>query len=110
MATGSLTIEQVLALLAQTPPRIAELTAGLASAELKAAPNQGEWSANDILAHLRSCDDMWGRCIMQMLAEDKPTIRAVNPRTWIKQTDYPEQEFQPSLSAFTKQRADLVAL
>ncbi len=45
-----------------------------------------------------------------MIAEDTPTLRAVNPRTWIKKTDYPELEFRPSLRSFTTQRADLLAV
>ncbi len=45
-----------------------------------------------------------------IIAEDRPTYRAVNPTTWIKKTDYREQEFQPSLQAFTAQRAELVAV
>jgi len=48
----SLTTEQVLTLLAATPRRIAALTAGLAPAQLHTTPNPGEWSANDVLAHL----------------------------------------------------------
>ena len=110
MSRSSLTIEQILTALAETPPRIAELTVGLTTAQLHAAPNRGEWSANDVLAHLRSCADMWGNCIVAMIAQDTPTLRAVNPRTWIKQTDYLEQEFRPSLRAFTRQRTDLLAV
>jgi len=34
----------------------------------------------------------------------------VNPRTWIKQTDYLDLEFQPSFRAFKKQRAALLTL
>ncbi len=110
MPNRSLTIEQVLTLLAQTPPRIVALTAGLTPAQLHATPNQGKWSANDVLAHLRSCADVWGNCILAMIAEDTPTLRAVNPRTWIRKTDYLEQEFQPSLHAFATQRTDLLAV
>jgi len=106
----SLTIEQVLTILAETPPRIAALTVGLAPAQLHAAPNHEEWSANDVLAHLRACADVWGNCIVAMIAEDTPTLRAVNPRTWIKKTDYLEQEFQPSLHAFAAQRTNLLAV
>jgi len=106
----SLTIEQVLTLLAETPPRIAALTAGLAPAQLRTAPDHGGWSANDVLAHLRACADVWGNCIVAMIAEDTPTLRAVNPRTWIKQTDYRDLEFRPSLRAFATQRADLLAV
>jgi hypothetical protein len=78
------TIEQLLAQLAETPARLAALTAGLAPEQLRAAPGPGEWSANDVLAHLRSCADVWGDYIRLILAQDMPTIRAVNPRTWIK--------------------------
>ena len=104
-----LNIEQVLTLLAATPPRIAVLSAGLVRAQLHAAPNQDEWSANDVLAHLRACADVWGGCMAAIIAQDTPTLRAVNPLTWIGKTDYLEQEFQPSLHAFATQRTDLLA-
>ena len=106
----SLSSEQVLDLLAETPPRLEALTAGLAPAQLRAAPNDGEWSANDVLAHLRACADVWGSCIAAIIAEERPTLRAINPRTWITQTDYRELEFQPSLHAFAAQRAELLAV
>jgi hypothetical protein len=106
----SLTTEQVLTLLAETPLRIAALTVGLAPAQLHTTPNHDGWSANDMLAHLRACADVWGNCIVAMIAEDTPTLRAVNPRTWIKKTDYLELEFRPSLRSFATQRADLLAV
>ncbi len=61
-----------------------------------------------MLAHLRSCADVWGNCITTLLHQDKPTIRTVNPTTWIKNTNYLEQGFRPSLQAFTVQRAKLL--
>ncbi len=105
-----LTIEQILTMLAAAPSRLAELTEGLPPAQLLAPPEPGEWSARDVLAHLRACSDMWGKYIAVILSEDRPTIKAVNPTTWIKQTNYREQEFKPSLQAFTTQRADLLAV
>lgn len=110
MPDRRLTVEQVLDLLAATPPRIAELTAGVAPDALRTSPGPGEWSANDVLAHLRACADVWGDGIAAILAEDRPTLRAVNPRTWIARTDYPDLGFGPSLRAFTEQRAELLAL
>jgi hypothetical protein len=110
VASASLTIEQMLTLLAATPPRIAALTAGMAPAQLQTAPGGDAWSLNDVLAHLRACADVWGGCMMTMLAEDRPTLRAINPRAWIEQTDYREQEFPSSLRAFTAQRAELLAV
>ncbi len=110
MPSRSLTTEQVLILLTETPKRIAALTACLAPEELQTRPAPDEWSANEVLAHLRACADMWGNCIVAMIAEDMPTLRAVNPLTWIKKTDYLELEFRPSLRSFAAQRADLLAV
>jgi hypothetical protein len=105
-----LTIEQILIRLTEQPKEIAALTGRLPRARLHRAPSRGEWSVNDVLAHLRSCADMWGKYIATIIAEDRPTIRAMNPTTWIKSTNYPELEFAPSFRAFTKQRAELLAL
>lgn len=104
-----LTIDQVLTQLKEQPETIAALTARLPRDVLHRPESQGEWSVNDVLAHLRSCADMWGRYIAMIVAEDRPTIRAMNPTTWIKSTNYPELEFAPSFRAFAKQRAELLA-
>jgi hypothetical protein len=105
-----LTIEQILTHLAETPARLAGLTEGLTPAQRLEPPEPGEWSARDVLAHLRACSDMWGKAIVKILSEEKPTFKAVNPVTWIKKTNYCELEFQPSLQAFTEQRAELLGM
>jgi DinB superfamily len=104
-----LPVDELLTVIAETPRRIAGATVGVPEAALHAAP-AGEWSANDVLAHLRACADVWGDNIARIVAEDKPTIRAVNPRTWIKSTDYSERKFRPSLRAYAKQRTALLAV
>jgi hypothetical protein len=101
--------EDVLTLLAAAPPRIAACTVGIEPALLRTTPAPDEWSANDVLAHLRACADVWGGCIARILDEDEPTLRAMDPRTWMPQTDYPALEFHPSLQAFSTQRAELLA-
>ena len=110
MARSSLTIEQVLTLLEETPTRIAAATRGLTEAQLQRSPERGEWSVNEVLAHVRACADVRGEPIRMILHEDHPTFRAVNPLTWIKKTNYLDLEFRPSFRAFAKQRADLLAL
>ena len=105
-----LTIEQNLTMLAAAPSRLADLAEGLSPAQLRTPPEPGEWSARDVLAHLRACSDMWGKYIAEIRSEDRSTIKAVNPTTWIKKTNYREQDFQPSLQAFTSQRAELLAV
>ena len=103
-------IGQVVTLLTENPPRIAALTAGLTSPQLRAAPGPSEWSANDVLAHLRCCADVWGGYIRKIIDQDGPSIRAISPRGWINRTNYRDLEFEPSFRAFAAQRADLLAL
>lgn len=102
--------DQILSVLEETPVRLGALTSGLPEAVLHAAPAPGEWSVVEIVAHLRSCADMWGGAIRSMVETTHPTIRAVNPTTWIERTDYRQLELAPSLSAFTTQRSELLAV
>jgi hypothetical protein len=101
-------LEQLLAQLKEAPPRISAATQGVPAVRLQSVPAGDEWSPNDVLAHMRSCADVWGNSIRTILDDDEPTIRAVNPRRWIKDTNYPDLKFGPSFCAFSKQRADLL--
>jgi DinB family protein len=100
--------ESVLRLLAATPRRIASLSRGVEISELHLKPHPDSWSANDILAHLRACADVWGKSIVEMITRDHPKLRYVSPRSWIRKTDYLGLEFRGSLKAFTDQRRELL--
>jgi hypothetical protein len=108
MAGRDLTVDEIMAILPETPRQIAALTEGLTPTTLRASPEPDAWSVNDVLAHLRACHDVLGGSVLRILAEDRPTWKGVNPRAWIKKTDYPEWEFAPAFEAFKKQRADLL--
>jgi hypothetical protein len=105
-----LTVDEIMEILPETPRRIATLTEGLTEAQLHASPEPDAWSVNDVLAHLRACHDVLGGNMLRILSEDRPTWKAMNPRTWMKKTDYPAWEFATAFAAFTKQRADLLAV
>jgi hypothetical protein len=98
----------VLTALSETPKHIARIARGCSDRQLIRKPEPDAWSAQEIVAHLRACAEVWGRSIDRMLAEDHPTIRYVSPRGWIKKTDYLQQSFRDSLRAFSDRRAVLV--
>jgi hypothetical protein len=97
----------VIDVLAASPARLTAVGTGPA---LDHRPSPQEWSAGEVLAHLRSCGEVWGTCIRRILAEDEPTIRAVNPRTWIETTDFAQHSWDEHLAAFTASRAALLAV
>jgi hypothetical protein len=100
---------EILDQLRSTPRALASLSDGLNPEILHHRTPEEPWSANDILAHLRACADVWGESILEMLEKNHPTIRYVSPRTWMKKTNYPRLEFHESLAAFTRQRLELMA-
>jgi uncharacterized damage-inducible protein DinB len=100
--------QAVLMVLSETPKEIARIARGRSHQQLHRKPEANAWSPQEIVAHLRACADVWGRSIDRMLAEDHPTICYVSPRTWIKKTDYLQQDFRDSLRAFSHGRATLV--
>src|SRR5574341_1459385 len=101
----TMSIEQVVTLLREAPSRISAMTSSLTPDQLRTSPGPGEWSANEVLAHIRACADVRGGAIHTILDEDTPTIRAMDPRRWMRETDYLDQDFRTSLEAFTAQRA-----
>lgn len=105
-----LPVDRILALLSEAPQRIEQAAAGLSAGELVKSPGEGEWSARDVLAHLRACADVWGGHIHRILAEDQPAIRGINPRIYIKKTDYAGQDFMKLFRDYERQRAELLAI
>src|SRR5262245_46669846 len=102
-------IRAVVTLLSETPKQVARIVRGCSDQQLHRRPEADAWSAQEVVAHLRACADVWGRSIDRMLAEDHPTIRYVSPRGWIRKTDYLQQSFRDSLQPFSDRRALLVA-
>ena len=101
-------IEQYLNLLEETPHRIKRITNSFDEGHLQRRTEKLPWSVNDILAHLRSCADVWGDSIFAMLAEENPKVAYHHPRQWIKKTDYLQLSFQESFQAFVMQRRKLL--
>jgi DinB superfamily len=109
MVSQVLTVDEIMTILPETPRLIATLTADLTPTELRAAPEVDAWSINDLLAHLRACHDVLGGNMLRILHEDRPTWRAMSPRTWMKQTDYPDWEFVRAFAVFQEQRTQLLS-
>ena len=101
-------IEKYLQILSETPQQIAQAAKGLDEERIRSRSDRKSWSANDILAHLRSCADLWTHTIYAMLAENEPVFSDINERKWAKVTRYAESPFVESLQVFSLQRENLL--
>ena len=94
--------------IADIPNRIVRTVAGWSEAALLAQPAPGEWSAAEVLAHLRSADDILTPRIYMMLVRDNPTLLAYEERTWADVLGYAEADFHTSVQTYILKRAELV--
>ena len=101
-------VQKYLKIISETPERIGLLVKGLDADRLHYRADVRSWSVNDILAHLRSCADLWTHSIYAMLAEKEPTFSDIDERRWAKVTRYAELPFYRSFQAYSLQRESLV--
>ncbi len=103
-------IDTVLALLRETPQRLAASAAPHSAARLARRPGPKGWSAVEHLAHVRGCDAVWTETMYAMLVEDEPALPKFDPRQWAKQLKYAQWPFTDLLAALTARRAELLAV
>lgn len=108
MEINSAEIDRFLTLLAKAPRRIGNATNGHSEARLNLRTQAEPWSVNDILAHLRASADVREKFMQAMLTQDKPVMRYISPRTYIKKTNYLVLPFAESFNAYKKQRNELL--
>lgn len=102
--------DALLTRLAAIPDRIARAVAGWSEAERRALAPHGEWSAVDILAHLRASADIITPRIYMVLVRDHPPLPAYDERRWAQIAGYADLEFGRSLALFTLRRAEIGAM
>lgn len=98
----------VLALLKDTPPRLAACAAPHSAERLAQRPGPQGWSAVEHLAHLRGCDAVWTETMYAMLVADEPALPLLDPRQWALKLKYAHQPFADLLAALTARRAELL--
>ena len=99
---------EILRSLADVSERIEAVGKRLSAAKLKASPEPGAWSPNEILWHVRATADVHGERIARILDEDTPRWRHASPRARMKKVNYNQLPFAESFAAFKQQRADLI--
>ena len=63
------------AVMAETPRRLAAVVEGLSAAQIEAQPGPGKWSVREILAHLADCELAFGFRLRQVYSGE----RAIQP-------------------------------
>src|SRR5260370_5270934 len=101
-------VDRLLFRLTDVPLRIARAVEGCSEAELRTASSEGEWSAVDILAHMRASDAIVAYRVYVLLTRDNPTLLAFDERHWAEVARYAQVDIRSSLALYALRRAELV--
>lgn len=105
---GQEEIDELLFRLSDVPLRIARAVEGYNETALHTASVEGEWSAADILAHMRASDAIVAYRAYVLLTRDNPTLLAYDERHWAEVARYVESNFRSSLALYALHRAEMV--
>ena len=103
-------ISDLLNRLAGVPARIERAVTRLSDTDNHLVASNGEWSAGQILAHLRASDDILAHRLYAILTRDNPVLPAYDERRWAEIAGYSQVDFELSLRVFTLRRAELVTM
>ena len=102
-------VSDLLERLAATPQSIATLFANHSDAEITAS-RDGEWSAAEVLAHLRAADDIQSYRAYAILARDDAPMPAFDERRWADAVGYVALPPRESAAVYAGKRGELVAM
>lgn len=101
-------IQECLQILKDTPQRIWNCLGHHSEEALRKPPARDEWSAVQILSHVRSGIDVWSYSIYAMLILDNPQLAFIHPRVWDKKIRYKDVSFAESFQTYEIERRKLL--
>jgi hypothetical protein len=102
--------EAVIARLDAMPKRLRAAFAAVGAGTAERAPAPREWSARELLAHLRSVDALLAPYIFLLTVLENPTFSGADERALAERAGYLEDDVETALTAFTVRRGELVRL
>lgn len=101
-------VERVVGVLEATPGQLEALLGGVSDTAAEARPGAEEWSAVEIVAHLRGSDDLLVSRLFHALIVDDVAFGEVSERRWAEVAGYQRLPLADLLRGFAARCAELV--
>lgn len=103
--------EASLAILRSTPAAIDSLMRSRSESDWTARPKPGEWSATEIICHLRDADcDVNLPRLQRVLQEENPLLSGINTDAWAEERQYARQDGCQALAEFIRVRVSMIRM
>ena len=88
------------------PELLAVVLTGVFGEEENYAMAPGKWSIRQVVAHLADMELVAAQRFRMVIAEDNPTLNAINQDAWARNLDYARRKPKQSLETFRRIRAE----
>ena len=88
------------------PELLAVVLTGVFGEEEDYITAPGKWSIRQVIAHLADSELCLAHRFRQVIAEDNPTLIAINQEAWAANLDYARRKPKQSLETFRRMRAE----
>lgn len=102
--------QELVETLAATPVWLRGCFLRLSEANARVSPGAGQWSAADVLAHLRASDAILAPRVFQILARHEAPLIGFDERAWAALAARAQASIAMQLAAFEAVRAELVGV
>lgn len=92
-------IAETIAHLRSLPDQVEAICTGLTEQQMRRAPQDGGWSAIEIICHLRDAAAEEGVRIRRMVEEENPTLAPYDQEAWAVQRNYRSEDPSRALTA-----------
>lgn len=130
LAARAATIEPLLGRLQETPGELERAISGKTDAELSRRPDAHNWSAKEIVCHLRDVEELFQIRFHTVVALDEPPIlvlgasatdlapwriggsigHPLDPARWAEERQYLRNDAREALAAFRRRRVEVLTL
>ncbi|HUO63836.1 MAG TPA: DinB family protein, partial [Terriglobales bacterium] len=101
---GMATLDEQLARMERTVNDYAAAIKGVPDAKLSRRPDEKNWSAREVVCHVRDTEESFMMRFLTMMAMDEPKFLPVEPDRWAIERQYQRNDVQEALSAFKSRR------
>lgn len=99
-----------LARIALTGDELTRAITGQGLERLARRPDSVNWAPVEVLCHLRDTEESFLDRFRLILTMDEPRFPTTNPNRWAAERQYLRHHAAPALEAFTRRRAETLAL
>jgi uncharacterized damage-inducible protein DinB len=103
---GMATLEEQLARMERTVNDYSAAVKGVPDAKLSKRPDDKNWSAKEVVCHVRDTEESFMARFQTIMAMDEPKFLPVEPDRWAVERQYQRNDVPEALAAFKSRRDD----